>query len=85
MDPRSQLTGKCLIDQPVALEPALTFERGRHDMNAEMGFPSGAMSGMPFMPVGFVDHPQVFRRERLGQLSCDGLLHAHRELPLPIN
>ena len=37
MDAAGKLTRKCLVDHAVALDPALSAERLRHDMNPEMG------------------------------------------------
>ena len=65
------------VDQAMALEPALPGERRRHDIHPEMALAAGAMAGVPFVPMGFVDHPQAVRPESLGQLPCDQLLDPH--------
>ena len=64
VDAGRKLTGKCLVDHAVALEPALSAEGVRHDMNAEMGFPARPMPGMSHVLVGFVDHVEALRARK---------------------
>ncbi len=59
------------IDHAVALQPALSTERLRHNIQAEMALAARPVAGMAFVLVGFVDHPHAFRSESFGQLSCD--------------
>jgi hypothetical protein len=56
MHAAGKLTHKCGIDHAMALDPALSPERIRHDIDPEMGFPAWPVSGMTFMAVGFIDH-----------------------------
>jgi hypothetical protein len=65
------------VDQAMTLEPALSGERLRYDIDPEVTLPAGAVAGVTLVPMGFVDHPQAFRPESLGQPSCDEVMHAH--------
>ena len=62
------------IDQPMALDPALAFEFGRHDPDAIMRAAAFARSGMSRMTVGLVDDVETLRIEpavkRATILSC---------------
>src|ERR1700674_497629 len=72
-----ELGGGRRVDHAVALEPALPPERLRHDIQAEMALAARPVAGMAFVLVGFVDHPDAFRRESFGQLSCDEVGKSH--------
>jgi hypothetical protein len=52
-----KLTHERGIDHAMALDPALSGERIRHDIDPEMRFPARPVAGMAFMAVGFIDHP----------------------------
>jgi hypothetical protein len=76
---------KCGVDHAMALDPALSEERIRHDIDPEMRFPARPVAGMAFMAVGFVNHPQAFGGESLGQSLCDDILDRHgRRLDRPM-
>ena len=77
VDAGCELTGKYRVDHAVALQPALSAEGLRHDMNAKMGLPARPMPGVPRVLVGFVDHVEGLRRESLGQLLCDEIGGPH--------
>src|SRR5437016_13837551 len=68
VDAAGQLTLKCLINHAVALEPGLTFEGLRHDIDTEMALASGAVPGMADVLVGFIHDLQALRRKSRGQL-----------------
>jgi hypothetical protein len=72
-----KLAGQRRIDHAVALDPGLPLEGIRHDIDPEMRLSAGAVAGMTFMLVGFVDHAQARRRESLGQLLRDQLAGSH--------
>ncbi len=72
-----ELGRKRLIDHAVALEPGLSFERFRHDIDPEMGLPARPVPGMAFVLVGFIHHLEALRRESLGQLLCDEIGGPH--------
>ena len=65
------------VDHAVALEPALSPKRLRHNIQAEMALPAGPMPGMAFVLVGFVDHSDALRSESFGQPSCDQVCTPH--------
>ena len=72
---------KYLINHAVALDPALTAERLRHDMNPEMRLPAGPMTGMAGVLVGFVHHIEALRRESRGQFVGNKALYLHGFCP----
>src|SRR3954447_7413369 len=61
----------------MAIDAALPLEGLRHNIDSEMRFPTRAMSRMPFMPVGFIDHLQALGGESRRQLLCDHVAHRH--------
>jgi hypothetical protein len=65
------------IYHAVPVDAALSPEGLRHNINAVVGFPSGSMTGMALVLVGFVNHAQTFWRESLGQLSRDDIFRLH--------
>jgi len=77
VDAAFELTGKCFVDQAVALKPALPAERLRHNIHPEMSLPAFAMSGMPGVLVGFVHHVEARGSESLGQLLRDEIAPCH--------
>jgi len=77
MDTRLKFIGEGLVDHTVTGKPALAPERLSHDINSEMSLSAGPVSGVAFMAVGFVFHPQAFRRESLCQLLGNGVVDAH--------
>jgi len=72
-----QFTRKNAVNQPVALQPGLPFERVRHNINTEMGLPTWSMPGMACMLVRFVHHLETLRREGRGQLLRDHIGGPH--------
>ena len=77
VDAAFELTGKCFVDQAVALKPALPAERLRHDIYPEMSLPALAMSSMPSVLVGFVHHVEARGSESIGQLLHDEIARCH--------
>jgi hypothetical protein len=77
VDAACELTGKCFVDHSVAIEPALSAERFRHDIHPEMSLAALAMSGMPDVLVGFVHHVEARGSESLGQLLRDEIAPCH--------
>ena len=65
------------IDHAMALEPGLSFEGVRHDIDPEVSLPARPVPGMAFMLVRFVHHLEALRREGLGQLLCDEIGGSH--------
>jgi hypothetical protein len=72
-----KFTHKCGIDHAMALDPGLSGERIRHDIDPEMRFPARPVAGVAFMVVGFIDHPQAFGGESFEQFLCDDILDRH--------
>ena len=79
MDTRSELYGERLIDHAMTGKSALSPECISHDIDPEMSFSTWPMSGVAFMPVGFVEHLQASRSEGLSELLRNGFLHTHLE------
>src|SRR5215831_7217331 len=77
MNAAGELRRQRLVDHAMTFEAGLSFERRRHDIDAEMGLPARAVPGMAFMPRGFNQHFDAFRRESLGQLFCDQIGGSH--------
>ena len=65
------------IDHAVALEPALSAKRFRHDVNPEMSLSAFPVSGMPGVLVGFIHHLDALGRERRTQLFRDDIARCH--------
>src|SRR5579862_4216664 len=65
------------IDQAMAFEPALSAERFRHDIEAEMGLAARPVSRMAFVVMGLVIDPQALWGESLAQLLCDDIARSH--------
>jgi hypothetical protein len=72
-----QLIRKNPVNHAMALDSGLSFEGRRHDIDSEMRLSARSVSGMAFMPVGFVFHLEALRGESLGQLLCDEIGGAH--------
>ena len=77
MDAAGELGGQRRIDHAVTLDPALSFERFRHDMDPEMGLAAGTVAGMTFVAMRFIDNVETFRSESAGQLFPDEILDEH--------
>ena len=72
-----ELTRKCLVDHAVALDPALSPERFRHDMNPEMGLAARPVPGVALVLVRFIHNVERLRRERRRKLFGDLSLNLH--------
>jgi hypothetical protein len=68
MDAGLEFVSEGLVDHAMTSDPALSAERASYDINSEMRFSAGSMSGVPFMLMGLVEHPQAQRSEGFGQL-----------------
>jgi hypothetical protein len=66
------------VNHAVALDPALSAEGFRHDVEAEMGFAARPMAGMALVVMGFILDAQALRRESRRQLCRDDIVHCHR-------
>jgi len=65
------------IYHPVTFDPALSFEGHGHNMNPEMRLSAGAVAGMTFMQVRFVDDAEALRMECVGEFFFDGVSGGH--------
>jgi hypothetical protein len=79
MDAGLEFVSEGLVDHPMTSDPALSAERASYDINPEMRFSAGSMSGVAFMLMGLVEHLQAQRSEGFGQLPRNGFLHTHRK------
>ena len=66
-----------LIYHAMALQPGLSFEGIRHNINAEVCLSARPVPGMALMLVRFVQNLEAFRLESLGQLLCDQIDGSH--------
>ena len=77
VDAACELTDKRFVDHAVALEPALSAERFRHNIHPEMSLPALPMPGMPGVVMGFVHHLEARGSESPGQLLGDEIAPCH--------
>lgn len=63
----------------MTLDPALSFESARHNMNTEMRLAAGPMAGVTLMKIRLVGDIEAFRRESLNEFLRDVILDAHGE------
>ena len=80
VDAACEFAGKRSIDHAVALDPGLPLEGIRHDMHPEMRLAAWTVSGVAFVPAGFIDHQQALGRESFGQFLYDKLAQRHGRL-----
>jgi hypothetical protein len=77
VNPAREFAGKQLVDHAVPLEPGLSFESFRYNIDAVVSLPARPVSGMAFVLVRFVQHFKAFRRESFGQLLRDEIGGSH--------
>jgi hypothetical protein len=80
MDAACKLGRKNLIDHAMTFDPALSAERGRHDMYPEMSLATGSVSRMAFMVVRLVLDVEALWRQRGGELFGDPVFDLHENL-----
>jgi hypothetical protein len=68
---------KRLINHAVTLDPGLSLERIRHDIDPEVSLPARPVPGMTLVLVRFINHFEALRHESLGQLLCDEIGGSH--------
>ena len=61
----------------MALDPALPFERLRHDIYPEMRLAARPVARVALMQMGFVGDIEAFGRESFAQLLCDVIFCGH--------
>ena len=72
-----KFAGKRRINHAVTLDPALSLESRRYNINTEMRFAACPVAGMAFMQVRFVHDFEAFRKESFAQLVDDNLASGH--------
>jgi len=72
-----KLTHQRRVNHAVALDPALSAKRFRHNIEPEMGFAARPVSGMSLVVMGFILDTQALRRESRRQLCRDDIVHCH--------
>ena len=77
VDAARKLTRQRRVDHTVALDPALSTEGFRHDIETEMGFAARPVSGMALVVMGFILDAQALRRKSRRQLCRDDIAHGH--------
>src|SRR5579863_5734477 len=81
MNTAGQLRRQCLIDEALTRDTAEAGKRRRNDFDREMGLAAlpcpARVTGMAYVPVGFVGDAQPDRREALGQLPAHRVGDAH--------
>ena len=65
------------VDQAMTLDPALSAEGIRYDIDSVVSLAAGAVSGMAFVVVRFVFHAQAFGGESVAQLFGNDILRSH--------
>ena len=65
------------VDHAVALDPALSAEGFRHDIESEVGFAARPVSGVALVVMGFILDAQASRCESRRQLCRDDIVHCH--------
>ena len=89
VDAAGKLGRKQLINHAMTLDAGLPLEGVRHDIDPVVSLPARLVPGMALMPVRFINHFEVLRRESLGQLFCDEIGGSHiarlGERSLPVN
>src|SRR5580704_9277361 len=77
VDTARKLARQRRVDHAVALDPALSAEGFRHDIESEMGFAARPVSGMALMVMGFILDAQALRRKSRRQFCRDNIVHSH--------
>ena len=71
------------IDHAMALQPALSAEGFRYDIDAEMSLAAGPVAGMAFVPVRFILDVKALGCESVAQLFRDQIAGVHGKSMIP--
>ena len=71
MHPGRQVVRKNRIDHAMPVDPGLSFEGRRHNINSEVRLPARACAGMTFVLVGFINDVEAFGRVVAGRNVFD--------------
>ena len=74
-----KIVGERLIDHAMAVDPGLSFEGLRHNINSEMRLAARPCPGMAFVLMGLVHHVEALRVESLGQLPGEQIDCSHAD------
>jgi len=77
MDAAGKLTRKCLVDHAVPLDPALSTECLRHDMNPKVRLAARPVPGVALMLMRFIHNVEALRRECSRELFGNEGLNLH--------
>ncbi len=77
VDAAAQFARECLIDQPVALNPGLPFERLCHDIDAEVSLASRPVTCVANMLGALILHTQLLGCEGFVQLVSNCIRGSH--------
>ncbi len=77
VDPAFQLGRERVVDQPVAVDPRLAGELGRHHDHAEMALARAGRVPVARVHMRLVDHVEPGRPERDHQFLSDGRRDRH--------
>src|SRR5262249_35158862 len=74
-----ELVGKRRINHAVPLDPALSFESSRHNIDPEVRLAARPVAGMTLMQMRLVLDFKAFGKESFAQLVRDSLARVHVE------
>jgi len=77
VDAAGEFLRQRLMNHAVALDAALSIEGRRHDIDSEMRFAAGAMSGVARVQMRFIDDVEAGGCESSREFRGDLILDAH--------
>jgi hypothetical protein len=77
VDGTGQFGRQYRIYHPMAVDPALPFERFRHNINPKVRLAARPVACVAFVQMGFICDIEAFRRESFVQLLCDVIFCGH--------
>ena len=73
VDRRPDVRRQQIVNQPLTIDAGTALEGRGDDLHPEVGLTAGTGTGMPFMPVGFVNHNEAQRLKTVGQLLVNAI------------
>ena len=80
VDTAAQFRREHVVDQSVALNPGLPFERLRHDINAEVRLALRSVARVSLVLSALIEHAQVVGCEGLVELLNNRISGSHCKL-----
>lgn len=77
MHAAAQFDGEDRVNHSVTLDAALAPEGLGDNIDSIVGLPALPMPRVTLVVARLIDHPEIFRTESLGQLSCDEIVRMH--------